>query len=60
MKKRNLKLSLSRETLRQIDSREAVGGAVPNTQAYTCAFTCTKSRIVCCATGGAANSCPCA
>jgi hypothetical protein len=57
MKKRNLKLALSRETLRQIDSREAVAGDI-NTA--TCNFTCTKSRIVCCATGGAANSCPCA
>lgn len=57
MRKRNLKLALSRETLRLIDSQEAVAGDI-NTA--TCAFTCGKSRIVCCATGGAANSCPCA
>ena len=58
MKKRILKLSLSRETLRQIDSRGAYGGDT-NSRAPTCAFSCTKSKVVCCATGGAANSCPC-
>lgn len=57
MHKRIMKLVLSRETLRQIDTREAVAGDI-NTA--TCNFTCTKSRVVCCATGGAANSCPCA
>jgi hypothetical protein len=59
MKKRNLKLSLSRETLRQIDTREAFGGA-PNSVPPTCAYSCTLSKAECCAaSGGPANSCPC-
>ncbi len=57
MKKRNLKLSLSRETLRSLaeeESLEAAGGT-----RRTCVFTCTGSAVACCATGGEANSCPC-
>lgn len=58
MKKRTLKLDLSKETLLALDPEDSfdiVGGVT--LRASRCA-TCS-SNVVCCATGGEANSCPC-
>ncbi len=59
MKKRTLKLGLSRETLRAMDPSEAVDVAGASHPASRCA-TC-GSKVMCCVTvGGVATSCPCA
>lgn len=57
MKKRNLKLNLSRETLRSLAEEQAL--EVAGGTRRSCAFTCTGSAVACCITGGEANSCPC-
>ncbi len=57
MRKRALKLNLSKETLRSLADEESVevGGATRR----TCVFTCTGSAVACCVTGGELYSCPC-